>query len=292
MASVIRSTDQLKSALIQQRGAGKKIGFIPTMGFLHEGHLSLIRAAVARNEFPVVSIFVNPTQFGPNEDLDSYPKDEERDIELAIEAGAECIWLPETEHIYPRPGGLAAQQIKVVPGDMARKLCGSSRPVFFTGICTVVLKLFNLVQPDSAYFGEKDFQQLLIIRTMVQELHLDIDIIGCPIVREKDGLAMSSRNIRIPKNLRSTALHLFNTITRAKELVSRGMTQTDVLLAELMQNWPETLELDYMEFRSPRTLDTVSSCTSETRLFLGAWLNDNTETRGVRLIDNADMHLL
>jgi pantoate--beta-alanine ligase len=292
MASVIRSTDRLKSALIQQRRTGRKIGFIPTMGFLHEGHLSLIRAASARNEFPVVSIFVNPTQFGPNEDLDSYPKNEECDIKLAIDAGAECIWLPETEHIYPRPGGLAAQQIKIVPGTMAHKLCGSSRPVFFTGICTVVLKLFNLVRPHSAYFGEKDFQQLLIIRTMVQELHLDIDIIGCPIVREKDGLAMSSRNIRIPKDLKSTALHLFATIIKAKELVSRGITQTDVLLAELLKNWPEKLELDYMEFRSPQTLDTVSSCTPDTRLFLGVWLKDGTETRGVRLIDNADMHPL
>jgi len=284
--TIVRSGIQaIRQAIQREKARGQTIGFIPTMGFLHEGHLSLIRASASRGDLPIMSLFVNPTQFGPNEDLDSYPRNEERDIELATEAGAKIIWIPDTATLYP--GGLDDQQIKVVPGSISKRLCGASRPVFFTGICTVVLKLFNLIQPDRAYFGEKDFQQLQIIRRMVEELLLEIEIVGCPIVRESDGLAMSSRNVRIPNGKRDVALHLSRTIQKARVQYANGQRDVDALMDVLQADWPEDLELDYMECRCSTTLELVTQLDSSTRLFLGAWLKDESGTRGVRLIDNA-----
>ena len=277
----------LRKELELVRQGGQKIGLIPTMGFLHEGHLSLIKESVSRGEFPVVTVFVNPTQFGPNEDLDSYPRNEEQDIFLSGKAGAGMVWIPEVHDIYPNEKGLDSMQIKVVPGSISQKLCGTSRPVFFTGICTVVLKLFNSVQPDSAYFGEKDFQQLQIIRTMVKELHLTVKIIGCPIIREEDGLAMSSRNVKIPPTLRHVALHMYRTIQAARGLFSQNPENAESILKILKKDWPDKLELDYLEFRSPETLEIESQLKADTRIFLGAWLKDHSGSRGVRLIDNS-----
>ena len=185
---------------------------------------------------------------------------------------------------------LAHQQITIVPGSISKRLCGASRPVFFSGICTVVLKLFNIIKPNSSYFGEKDFQQLQIIRRMVRELHLNIKIIGCPIVREQDGLAMSSRNVKIPLEERETALHLFKTIQKAQLLFLDGERLARKMKKTLMKDWPQNLERDYIEFRDPEFLELVETLQPNTRLFLGAWLNSPSQspgTRGVRLIDNA-----
>lgn len=264
----------LQSTLAAHRHRG--IGFVPTMGFLHEGHLSLIRTAKATGQFTVVSVFVNPAQFGPNEDLESYPREPERDYELSRQAGADLVWFPSVADLYA-PGS----ETSVLPGNLSKKLCGLSRPNFFPGICTVVLKLFNLIRPDQAFFGEKDYQQLTIIRQMVRDFYLPTQVIGCPTVREEDGLAMSSRNAYLRPEDRPLALALFRTIERARALFAGGTRDAKVLQEDLKSSWPEGIELDYLELRHPTTLDEETHLSGESRLFLGAWL------RGIRLIDNA-----
>lgn len=262
--------------LEQQRREGQTIGFVPTMGCLHRGHQALIEASRNDGNFTVVSVFVNPAQFGPNEDFDKYPRDNDRDFELATAAGGDLVWYPDVADLYPKEA-----QTSVLPGDLAQKLCGISRPQFFPGICTVVLKLLNLVRPHQTYFGEKDFQQLAIIRRMVADFSLTVDVVGCATVREEDGLAMSSRNRYLAASDRDTALTLHRTLTAAQAAFAAGERDAVKLKQQLAEAWPKTLELDYLDFREPEFLEEVTHLESDTRLFLGAWL------RGIRLIDNA-----
>ncbi|CAM2066323.1 pantoate--beta-alanine ligase [Sulfidibacter corallicola] len=269
-------TAELRRMLREQRDQGETIGFVATMGGLHAGHQSLIEASRGDGNFTVVSVFVNPAQFGPNEDFDSYPRDHDSDFELAVEAGGDLIWYPEVEDLYPEEA-----QTMVQPGPLGQRLCGLSRPQFFPGICTVVLKLFNLIQPHQAYFGAKDFQQLAIIQRMAADFYLDVDVVGCPIVREDDGLAMSSRNLKLEPEDRDLALTLYRTITRAQTAFAEGERDAAKLREALVAEWPEGLELDYLDFRDPEFLEDCAHLTEDTRIFLGAWLN------GVRLIDNA-----
>ena len=268
--------EQLKRLIAEQRKQGATIGFVPTMGYLHEGHQSLIEASHRDGHFTVVSIFVNPTQFGPNEDLDTYPRDHDRDFVLARDSGADLVWYPNREDLYA-----TGAQTMVTPGPLAQRLCGLSRPAFFGGICTVVLKFFNLVQPDKAWFGEKDYQQLAIIRRMAQDFYLDVDVIGCATVREPDGLAKSSRNVRIKAEERDLALTLWRTITDARAAFAAGERDAASLRQRLAAAWPDGLELDYLDFRDPLDLEICTELHPESRIFLGAWL------RGIRLIDNA-----
>lgn len=268
-------TGKLKKILDEQRKAGRTIGLVPTMGFLHQGHLSLIERSRDEGCFTVVSVFVNPAQFGPNEDLDSYPSDLERDYELSVGAGADLVWYPQREDLYA-PGC----QTAVMPGALAQRLCGISRPLFFGGICTVVLKLFNLVKPEMAFFGEKDFQQLAIVKQMVADFYLDVRVIGCPTQRASDGLAMSSRNARIPAGKRDLATTLYRTLASARRAFRGGERDGVALEAQLRAQWPQGLDLDYLDFREPLLLEKVERLKADTRLFLGAWLD------GVRLIDN------
>lgn len=261
-----------------QRKQGRSIGFVPTMGYLHQGHLSLIEASKRDGHCTVMSIFVNPTQFGPNEDFDAYPRDEARDLNLAEQAGADAVWFPTRGDLYPQ-----GDDMRITPGEMGDCLCGISRPVFFSGILTVVMKLFHAVKPDCAYFGEKDFQQLTLIRRMTQLFFLDVRIVGCPTVREIDGLAMSSRNVRIPPDRRNDALGLFRTIQNARKAFLAGQKDPKTLRQHLLQRWPDGLDLDYLEFRDPQTLNEVTLLKPSTRIFIGAWLD------GVRLIDNAEI---
>ncbi|MCB1045185.1 MAG: pantoate--beta-alanine ligase [Acidobacteria bacterium] len=263
---------------LQEARKSSQVGFVPTMGYLHEGHLSLIRASRDQGLYTAVSIFVNPTQFGPNEDLDQYPRDHDRDFELAKSAGADLVWYPAHEDLYP-----AGHQTMVVPGDLAHKLCGISRPVFFTGIATVVLKLFHLIKPHMAFFGEKDYQQLAIIKRMVRDFLMEIEIQGCATVREADGLAMSSRNVRLSIEDRDIALTLYRSICTARMRFLEGETDPDTIRGEILSSWPKRLELDYLEFRDPENLELVPVLTPTTRIFIGAWLD------GVRLIDNASI---
>ena len=270
------NVSELREIVNQQQGRNRTIGFVPTMGFLHKGHQSLIKASKDHGNFTVVSVFVNPTQFGPNEDFKTYPRDSERDFELCKAAGGDFVWFPEVNDVYPE-----GSDTTVIPGALAECLCGASRPRFLSGVLTVVLKLFNIVCPDRAYFGEKDFQQLVVIRRMTSDFFMDIDVVGCPTVREPDGLAMSSRNVRLKSEKeRDLALTLYRIILKARDAFENGERDAAALKESLMSLWPFDITLDYLDFRNPISLEEESILALDTRIFLGAWLN------GVRLIDN------
>lgn len=215
---IIETVKELREYLAGQRAASKTVGLVPTMGFLHEGHLSLIREAKAENDVVVVSDFVNPTQFGPNEDFESYPRNIERDTELALSAGADVIFYPSVSEMYPPESSTYVE----VEGNITRVLCGASRPTHFRGVTTVVNKLFNIVEPDKAYFGQKDAQQVAVLTKMVKDLHMDIELIICPIVREPDGLAMSSRNTYLSAEERKQAVILNQALKKAKNAFANG----------------------------------------------------------------------
>ncbi|MDD3221274.1 MAG: pantoate--beta-alanine ligase [Lachnospiraceae bacterium] len=210
------------------RKEGLTVGLVPTMGYLHEGHRSLIERAVKENDRVVVSIFVNPTQFGPNEDLESYPRDLQADSRLCEAAGASLIFHPEPVEMYPEN-----YTTYVNTSGVTEELCGKSRPIHFQGVCTVVSKLFHIVAPDRAYFGEKDAQQLAVIRRMVRDLNMDIEVIGCPIIRESDGLAKSSRNTYLSAEERKAALVLSRAVKVGKDLISKGETDGEEVLKQM-----------------------------------------------------------
>ncbi len=210
---LLKTKQEVREAVRAARYRGLSIGFVPTMGYLHEGHLSLARRARAENEVVVVSIYVNPTQFGPNEDLARYPRDLERDLDLCREVGVDIVWNPDEMY---EPG----HRTWVVVGDLTERLCGASRPTHFRGVTTVVTKLFGVVQPDHAYFGQKDAQQAFVIRRMTRDLDLGVDIVVCPTVREADGLAMSSRNVYLTPEQRAQAPTLRRALLAAEDMVA------------------------------------------------------------------------
>lgn len=222
---------QVRDFVKTWRKEGQTVALVPTMGYLHEGHGSLITRARQENDKVVVSIFVNPMQFGPNEDLASYPRDLEKDRAYCESLGADLIFHPEPEEMY-HEGFSSYVDMSI----LTEELCGLSRPVHFRGVCTVVSKLFHIVQPDRAYFGEKDAQQLAIIMHMVDDLNMDVEVIGCPIVREQDGLAKSSRNTYLSVEERKAALILSQTIELGKKLVAEGETDADRLVARMKEN--------------------------------------------------------
>ena len=228
---VVSTIKEVREHIKEWKRNGDKIGFVPTMGYLHEGHGSLITAARKNNDKVVVSIFVNPMQFGPTEDLESYPRDLEKDSRFCESLGADLIFHPEPSEMYHDDFSSYVDMFV-----LTEELCGLSRPVHFRGVCTVVNKLFNIVQPDRAYFGEKDAQQLAIIKHMVQDLNMDIEVIGCPIVREEDGLAKSSRNTYLSEEERKAALILSRTIELAKKLIAEGEKDADVLVSKMKKN--------------------------------------------------------
>jgi pantoate--beta-alanine ligase len=219
---LIESIAELRAAIAdwRRRNPGGTVGFVPTMGYLHEGHASLIRRAAAENGLTVVSVFVNPLQFGPNEDFERYPRDAERDRQTAEAAGAGLLFMPAVSEMYPRP---AATRVTIA--GLTDRLCGASRPGHFDGVCTVVSKLFNIVMPDAAYFGLKDAQQVAVIERMVSDLNFPVRIVPCETVREPDGLAMSSRNVYLSEEERRQAVILFETLKMAEEKFAEpGMT--------------------------------------------------------------------
>ena len=215
---LIETEAALRAELAAQRASGKTVGLVPTMGCLHDGHLSLIRRAKQDNHIVVVSVFVNPTQFGPNEDYDKYPRTIERDCTLAESAGADIVFHPNAAEIYA-PDACTKVEVE---GEMTHKLCGASRPIHFKGVATVVSILFNIVQPNRAYFGQKDAQQTVVIRRMVRDLHIPVEIIVCPIVREADGLALSSRNRYLGEAERAQAVCLNRALAAADECFRAG----------------------------------------------------------------------
>lgn len=261
----------------QWRSLGLKVVLAPTMGFFHPGHLSLMEYGKTIGERLVVSLFVNPAQFGPQEDLGRYPRDLDRDVRLARDAGADCLYTPETGAMYP-PG----YETYVEVGSLAQGLCGASRPGHFKGVATVVLKLLNQVAPHAAVFGEKDYQQLMVIKRMAADLNLPTAIIGRPIVREPDGLAMSSRNTYLNPEERASALCLYRALLGARELVASGARSREDILAAVRQiiNAATGARIDYAALVDPTTLREVEAIRGEARLLLAVWINNT------RLIDN------
>lgn len=247
----VRSVDQ---CLRGYRAGGLSVGFVPTMGFLHEGHRALITESVARCDITVVSIFVNPTQFGPTEDLDCYPRALEQDHDLCRKAGVNLIFVPDAGEIYP-PGF----QTYVEPGPIAAPLCGAVRPGHFRGVATVVTKLFNIVQPHMAFFGQKDFQQCAVIRQMVRDLRLPIEIVTVPTVREADGLALSSRNSYLSPSERERALCLSQGLFAAEAAFCQGERDSSKLIETARAHITEVDQLQYLELRDAGTLEAVQS---------------------------------
>lgn len=275
---VIHDTAEMQQHCLDLRRAGKRISFVPTMGFLHEGHLSLLHAGRKRGDVLVLSIFVNPTQFGPNEDLDSYPRDLTRDLELAAAAGTDLVYAPLPQDVYP--DGYATY---VNVEGLTETLCGASRPNHFRGVTTVVNKLFNIVQPDVALFGEKDFQQLAVIRRMTGDLNMPVEIIGLPIVREADGLAMSSRNVYLTDNQRQQALTLSAAIAKARQMVAAGEKSCVKILAmiqELIEQQSEA-RIDYLQICHQSTLIDQQEVDADSVLLLAVFVGKT------RLIDNS-----
>lgn len=259
------------------RGDGKTIAFVPTMGFLHEGHLSLIKDGRKRADEVIVSIFVNPAQFGPGEDFKSYPRDMDRDLSLCQNAGADAVFAPDAKELYP-----SAYQTYVNLTGLPNHLCGISRPTHFKGVATVVSKLFNIVKPHIAIFGQKDYQQLLVIRQMVSDLNFDIEIVGAPIVREADGLAMSSRNTYLTPEQRRQALCLYRSLKTSQGLVKSGITETSKIIAaakDIISSQPEAV-IDYIRICDPDTLEDVQVIDKPVRMALAVKIGKT------RLIDN------
>lgn len=252
------------------------LGFVPTMGYLHEGHLSLVKQSVKENPNTIVSIFVNPSQFGQNEDLDTYPRDLERDVALLKECGVEYVFNPNAQTIYP-----SGFDTWVVPEKLASVLCGKSRPGHFRGVATVVLKLLNITNPDHMYMGIKDYQQLRILKQMASDLHLDCDIVACPIVREADGLAMSSRNSYLNPDERKRALSLYHGLLKARELYEQGERDCGQIIETIKSIIQESGgRIDYIECVDPLTLQSISEAKDDTRMMLAVYFGKT------RLIDN------
>lgn len=243
MIPVVKTVKEVREFVKDARRNGKTIGFVPTMGFLHEGHKSLIVRAAKENDVVVVSDFVNPTQFGPNEDFEAYPRDIDKDACLCEEAGADIIFNPEPDEMYSSP-------LTTISVDKITKgLCGKTRPIHFNGVCTVVSKLFNIVTPDRAYFGEKDAQQLIVVKKMVKDLNFDIEIIGCPIIRESDGLAKSSRNTYLNAEERSAALCLSRSLKIGKEMIENGEKEAQAVKNAIISEIEKEplAKIDYVE---------------------------------------------
>jgi pantoate--beta-alanine ligase len=278
----LNKIEELRSVLKKDRGSGKSVALVPTMGYLHEGHLELMRRAKQLADVCVVSIFVNPTQFGPNEDLDRYPRDLERDRALAQSVGVDYLFVPEAAEMYPD-----GYSTFIDVENITDHLCGKSRPGHFRGVATVVLKLFNIVQPDFALFGEKDYQQLAVIRRMNEDLNLEIEIIGIPIVREPDGLAMSSRNSYLSAEERQAALILSKVLTLAKTLTASGVRDIPKLQNELeaLIKTEPLVQLEYLEIINPVTLLPIeaSSIVTPAEILIAIAAKVGT----TRLIDNA-----
>lgn len=275
---IIKTVNEMKEVIRSITQSGKTIGYVPTMGYLHDGHISLIKEARKNNDLVVVSIFVNPTQFGPNEDLESYPRDLERDANLCEAEGADLIFHPEADDMYPKGYTTYVETF----GDITKKLCGASREGHFRGVTTVLTKLFNIVKPHNAYFGQKDAQQVAVVEKMVRELNYDINIVPCPIVREADGLAMSSRNIYLQGDERQQALVLSQSIRLAQKMIEDG-ERSSAVIKEAMRakiNMADSAEIDYIEIVEASELESVERLSGDTLIAIAVKVGKP------RLIDN------
>lgn len=278
---VITTIDEVRDQVKAWRNNGESIGLVPTMGYLHEGHQSLMASAKKDNQRVIVTIFVNPMQFGPKEDLASYPRDLERDKKACQQMGVDLIFCPSADEMYD-----ANFNSYVNVNGLTDMLCGKKRPGHFKGVCTVVTKLFNITQPDRAYFGQKDAQQLAVIQRMVQDLNIPIEIIGCPIVRESDGLAKSSRNSYLSDNERKAAVCLYQSIELANTMIAQGERSVATILSamQLLIEQQSLAKIDYIEFVDLSSLKPVSQLTQDTLCALAVYIGKT------RLIDNFIYH--
>lgn len=274
---VLETIEQVRQALRPARQAGRRVGFVPTMGALHEGHWSLVDQARAACDEVVVSIFVNPLQFGPSEDLDAYPNTLERDLTGCAEHGCDWVFTPPPRQMYPDH-----TLTRVAVRRLCEPLCGRNRPGHFEGVTTVVCKLFNIVLPDVAFFGEKDFQQLAIVRRMVRDLNMPVEIVGCPTVREPDGLAISSRNAYLDPDQRSRAASISAALGEAVDAVKQGVRDARELIARVRERIAEAkpVEVEYVEVVDPNTLESVEKIDRPVRMCVAARFGS------ARLIDN------
>lgn len=274
---IVATINEVRAQVKEWKKQGLTIGFVPTMGYLHEGHASLMKRARAECDKVVASIFVNPMQFGVNEDLDSYPRDLEADARLCEAIGVDLIFHPEVDEMYSE--GFCSF---VDMNCLTKELCGKSRPIHFRGVCTVVNKLFNIVTPDKAFFGEKDAQQLAVIRRMVKDLNMDIEIVGCPIIREEDGLAKSSRNTYLNAEERKAALILSQTIRLGKQLVRNGVVDSNELVTAMKENIAKEplAKIDYVEVVSMDTIEKLDRIEGNVLVAMAVYIGRT------RLIDN------
>ncbi|MGC9771885.1 4-phosphopantoate--beta-alanine ligase [Fervidobacterium islandicum] len=273
---LVHTVAEMKRITKELLEEGKSIGFVPTMGYLHKGHLSLVEAARKENDVVVVSIFVNPTQFGPNEDYNRYPRDLERDLRLLEPLGVDYVFNPAVEEMYPPMYSTYVEEI-----ELSKYLCGASRPGHFRGVCTVVTKLFNIVKPTRAYFGQKDAQQFRVLRRMVRDLNMDVEMVEMPIVREEDGLAMSSRNVYLNPEERKEATRLYKSLLKAKELIESGERDVQKIKSEMLCVLDHPLlKVDYVEIVDEETLRPVERIEKKVIVALAVFVGK------ARLIDN------
>lgn len=270
---------EAKIIIARQRAKKRIIGLVPTMGALHAGHLSLVKIARQKSDFVVVSVFVNPKQFGPAEDFGRYPRDFSRDRKMLAPAGADLIFYPAVSEMYP--GGYRTY---VEVTEMGGLLCGRTRPGHFRGVCTVVLKLFNIIEPDIAVFGKKDYQQLVVIRQMVRDLNLDVDVVGAPVVREEDGLAMSSRNAYLSAGERKRATSIYRALGHAVRRFRAGVRDRQKVIMEIRRILVQSrARIDYVEAVDPVALTTVARLKKGTVIAVAGWFGKT------RLIDNREL---
>ncbi len=279
----IKNIIEIQDFALESRRAGKTIALVPTMGYLHDGHLMLMKKAREKADLVIVSIFVNPIQFGPNEDLDRYPQDLEGDLAKCRAVGVDVVFTPTNEDLYPD-----LFQTSVDVKEISKGLCGAGRPGHFQGVTTVVSKLFNLTLPNIAFFGEKDFQQLAVIRRMVIDLNFPIEIIGVPIVRENDGLAMSSRNANLPDRERKEAANIYQTLSQAKSLYEQGNRESDQLcravLNQLEEKFESPYQVEYIKLYDAFNLTEINGPITTPAVMLIA-----VHLSGTRLIDNLQL---
>lgn len=277
---VVSHIDELKKEIRDARAAGKSIGLVPTMGYLHEGHLTLMRRARAEQGFVIVTLFVNPLQFGPQEDYAVYPRDLVRDCKLADSTGIDILFTPAVDEMYPEGNGSILTFVEVEK--ITNSLCGASRPGHFRGVATVVAKLFNIAEADVAYFGQKDAQQVAVIRRMVSDLNMNVKIVAVPIVREVDGLAMSSRNQYLNPQERQAALVLSKALARAKEMLNGGERGAAVIACEILQliGQEPMAAVEYVSIVDPLTLEPLGAIEGKALIAMAARFGKT------RLIDN------
>ena len=275
---IATTSKEVRDTVREWKSQGLTVGLVPTMGYLHEGHGSLIKASANQCDRTVVSVFLNPTQFAPNEDLESYPRDFEQDKVLSEKMGSDLVFHPEVSEMYEQDNATFVE----ILSEMPKQLCGKTRPIHFRGVCTVVSKLFNIVTPDKAFFGEKDAQQLAIIKRMVRDMSYGIEIVGCPIIREEDGLAKSSRNTYLNEEERKAALCLSKAIFFGQSLVEKGETDANKVLEEMKNliNKEPLARIDYVEAVDGVTMMPVDKIEKDTLVAMAVYIGKT------RLIDN------